>query len=66
MSNLVPNVRGPKLAEFSEDISSLKFIRLLSSEEKHSPNSIPDSKVFAVKMGKAQYALKVVGITVKN
>ena len=66
MTNLVPNVRGPKLAEFPEDISSLKFVRLLSSEENYSPNSIPHSKVFAVKIDKTQYALKVVGIHVEN
>ena len=66
MTDLVPNVNGPKLSPFNGNLQDLIFIRQLSSDEDYTPDRIPHSRVFEVKFSlerKAKkYALKIVGV----
>lgn len=60
MTDLIPNVKGPKLLPFPHDIQDIEFAQLLSSAEDSSPSDVPHSKVFKVRLGGKDYALKVV------
>ena len=62
MTDLVPDVKGPKLSAFSRDNhDDIIFLRLLSSEEQYGSSSGPHGRVFEVKIGAKRYALKIVG-----
>ena len=64
MLALIPDVKGPKLFAFREDLQNLIFVRLLSSEDDDSASQTPHSRVFEVKLSAERnakhYALKVV------
>ena len=64
MTDLLPNVNGPKLFSFKKDLRNLIFVRQLSSDEDFTSDRIPHGRVFEVKFGlerKAKkYALKIV------
>ena len=60
MRDLVPNVKGPKLRPFHGDIKDIELVRPLGSGKNHSTDHIPHGRVFKVKLGLKQYALKVV------
>ena len=56
----IPNVKGPKLKPFPDDIEDMIFMRLLSSQEPYTSGSIPHGHVFKVRLRSKEYALKVV------
>lgn len=62
MSDLIPHIRGPKLAAFQGEIKDIEFVRPLGPEQGQnlSPGSIPHSRVFQVKIKRRNYALKIV------
>lgn len=68
MSDLIPQIRGPKLAPFIGDIQKLELVRLLGPDhsQSQSSGSAPHSKVFQVKIERKRYALKIVSFEVRD
>ncbi|KAH8744974.1 kinetochore Sim4 complex subunit FTA2-domain-containing protein [Diaporthe sp. PMI_573] len=62
MSDLIPHIRGPKLAPFHGDIEKFELVRLLrpdQSQKSHCSGSIGHSRVFQVNIRRKKYALKI-------
>lgn len=60
MTELIPDIRGPKLSRFLQDTRDFEFVRLLSAEDEPSLSEAAHSRVFEIKSGNKRFALKVV------
>ncbi|KAK8078432.1 hypothetical protein PG996_004602 [Apiospora saccharicola] len=60
MTQLIPDIRGPKLPPFQGDVENIEFMELLSPKRQdNSSDNIPHSRVFRIKVGGNRYALKI-------
>ena len=62
MSDLIPHIRGPKLAPFQGDVEKIELVRLLGPDQNQSlsSGSVAHSRVFQVNIKQRKYALKIV------
>jgi hypothetical protein len=66
MSDLIPDIRGPKLAPYEGDIHKIELVRLLGPDQSQTrrsgsgSGSAGHSKVFQVNIERKRYVLKIV------
>lgn len=61
MTELIPDMRGPKLAAFRGNLENIEFLKLLGPDERdRSLGDVPHGRVFLARMDGIRYAIKIV------